>query len=198
MSDRRFNLDRETFMNSIGRDSGAPHEPITNPMAATAHQLRTSLRLVGSTSEAESSWSWFCGHCGAQPRVATPAPVARVCDSCGLGLLLETRSDAVPNVDDAFLVVDSSLSVQAMSRRAELALGVREGQAVNRHVTELLIPAAAEGSEPVNLATAITCAARGEDDPCRVFVRPTNTFGVRLGARIAACGPPRAALLVLE
>jgi hypothetical protein len=28
-------------------------------------------------------------------------------------------------------------------------------------------------------------------------VRPWNTFGVRLQARIAPCGPPRAALIVL-
>jgi hypothetical protein len=120
-----------------------------------------------------------------------------VCAECGLGLLLEARSDVVPGVDDAYLVVDSSLSVQAMSRRAELALGVREGYAVNRHVTELLIPADAE-SDAVGLAVAITRAAGGEDDASHVFVRPSNTFGVRLAARIASCGPPRAALLVLE
>jgi len=30
------------------------------------------------------------------------------------------------------------------------------------------------------------------------FVRPWNTFGVRLRARVASCGPPRAALVVLE
>jgi hypothetical protein len=29
-------------------------------------------------------------------------------------------------------------------------------------------------------------------------VRPANTFGIRLTARIATCGPPRAALVVLE
>jgi hypothetical protein len=29
-------------------------------------------------------------------------------------------------------------------------------------------------------------------------VRPWNTFGVRMRARIATCGPPRAALIVLD
>jgi hypothetical protein len=166
--------------------------------AAAQNRPRPFLRLVGSTSEAAPEWSWFCGHCGAKPVGATPAPVARVCEECGLGLLLEARSDAVPDLDDAFLVVDSSLSVQAMSRRAELGLGVREGNAVNRHVTELLIPAQAEGIEPVSLAVAITLAARGDEDGMVAFVRPTHTFGVRLEARIATCGPPRAALLVLR
>jgi hypothetical protein len=170
-----------------------------NPMAAAAHNTsRPFLRLVGSISEAETEWSWFCGHCGAKPKGATPAPVARVCGECGLGLLLEARSDAVPDLDDAFLVVDACLSVQAMSRRAELALGVREGNAINRHITELLIPAEAEGNDPVGIAVAITRAARGDDDALVSFVRPTHTFGVRLEARIATCGPPRAALLVLR
>jgi len=115
-----------------------------------------------------------------------------------VGALLDARSDLVPSVDDAFLVVDSSLSVQAISRSAELALGVREQRAVNRHLTELLIPAGVEDQREHGLAVAITRAAGGEQDPARVVVRPTSTFGVRLQARIAACGPPPTALLVLE
>lgn len=31
-----------------------------------------------------------------------------------------------------------------------------------------------------------------------VTLRPTNTFGIRMKARIAACGPARAALVVLD
>jgi hypothetical protein len=167
-------------------------------MAAAAKNPRPFLRLVGSSDDAAPEWTWFCGHCGAHPNGAAPAPVARVCGECGLGLLLEARSDAAPDLDDAFVVVDSSLAVQAMSGRAELALGIREGNAVNRHITELLIPAEAEDNEPVGLAVAITRAARGDEDGLRAFVRPTHTFGVRLEARIATCGPPRAALLVLR
>ncbi|HEV2974613.1 MAG TPA: hypothetical protein VGX69_06400, partial [Solirubrobacteraceae bacterium] len=48
------------------------------------------------------------------------------------------------------------------------------------------------------LARAITSAVEDGGTPATVFVRPWNTFGVRIRARIAACGPPRAALLVLE
>jgi hypothetical protein len=143
-------------------------------------------------------WSRFCGHCGAASAIEASAPEARVCGACGVGALLEARSDVVPGVDDAFLVVDSSLSVQAISRRAEVALGVRDQPAVNRHVTELLIPAGVEDQRTHGLAVAITRAAGGEQDPARVFVRPASTFGVRLQARIAACRPPPAALLVLE
>jgi hypothetical protein len=69
---------------------------------------------------------------------------------------------------------------------------------VNAHITHLLVPADAEGKEGANLAAAITWAARGDSAVTRTVVRPANTFGVRLNARIAGCGPPRAALLVFE
>jgi PAS domain-containing protein len=120
-----------------------------------------------------------------------------VCPSCGLGLLLEARADAVPGDRDAFLVIDSALLVQAMSRRAQTLLAVSEEEAVNRPLSELLVTADAEG--PGNrLAAAIADAAQGSGEPVNTFVRPWNTFGVRMRARIAPCGPPRAALLVLQ
>jgi hypothetical protein len=40
-------------------------------------------------------------------------------------------------------------------------------------------------------------AAVESDEPVDTFVRPWNTFGVRMRATIAPCGPPRAALVVL-
>jgi PAS domain-containing protein len=120
-----------------------------------------------------------------------------VCGSCGLGLLLETRQDTVPSERDAFLVIDGSLLVQALARRAQTLLGVSEEDAVNRPVIELLTPADAEASGPSRFAAALArAAAAGELGTA--FVRPWNTFGVRLRARIAPCGPPRAALVALE
>jgi PAS domain-containing protein len=120
-----------------------------------------------------------------------------VCQSCGLGLLLETRADVLPTERDAFLVIDNSLLVQAMSRRAQALLAVTEEEAVNRPISELLVSPDAE-SEGNRLAMAITGAASGAGEPVHTFVRPWNTFGVRMRARIAPCGPPRAALVVLE
>jgi PAS domain-containing protein len=121
-----------------------------------------------------------------------------VCADCGLGLLLEARTDAIPRLNEAFLVVDHSLTVAGLSREAETLLGVAETDAVHRPLTELLVPADAEALGPENLAVAVTWAARGEDEETRtVHVRPTNVFGVRFTARIAPCGPPRAALVVL-
>lgn len=143
---------------------------------------------------------WFCGHCAAPPLAAAPPPpYERVCHSCGLGLLLEAREDAVPTNRDAFLVVDSSLLVQAMSRQAQAFLGVTEEDAIDKAVAELLVPADAEAQGRASFAAAIVEAANGQDpETARRYVRPWNTFGVRMRTKIATCGPPRAALVVLE
>jgi PAS domain-containing protein len=121
-----------------------------------------------------------------------------VCSSCGLGLLLETRHDTAPSPRDAFLVIDTALLVQAMSRRAQTLLGLTEAEAVNRPVADLLVTADAEPQSATGFAASIVSAAGGAEDAVTAFVRPWNTFGVRMRARIAPCGPPRAALVVLE
>ncbi|HLH65568.1 MAG TPA: PAS domain-containing protein [Solirubrobacteraceae bacterium] len=104
----------------------------------------------------------------------------------------------MPAAHDAFLVVDSALCVQAMSSRAQELLGIGEELAINRPVSELLMAADAEGSAGSFAAKIVQAAAGEEGGMARSFVRPWNTFGVRLRARIATCGPPRAALVVLE
>ena len=162
-----------------------------------------ALKLVSGgmdAPEAPQTWQWFCGHCAApSPGGAAPPPSARVCASCGLGLLLEAREDVVPDSRDAFLVVDSQLLVQAMSRQAQTLLGLAEEDAVDTPVAELLTPADAEAQSRGGFAAAIADAAAGNDpELSRAFVRPWNTFGVRMRARIATCGPPRAALIVLD
>jgi hypothetical protein len=112
--------------------------------------------------------------------------------------MLETRADCVPGHRDAFLVIDSSLLVQAMSTRAETLLGVTEDGAVNRAVMQLLVPADAEAGGPARFSAALVEAAAGAEEPVSAVVRPWNTFGVRLRVRITSCGPPRAALVVLD
>ncbi|MGH2871979.1 MAG: PAS domain-containing protein [Solirubrobacteraceae bacterium] len=161
---------------------------------------RAALRVIEGGGDAPLAWRWFCGHCAAPaPSGTTPAPTARVCRSCGFGLLLEVREDAAPAPHDAFVVVDSSLLVQAVSRAGEELLGIGEAMAIDRPVAELLVPADAESQGATGFAAKIAIAADGHDPgTARSFVRPWNTFGVRLRARIATCGPPRAALVVLE
>ncbi|ADB48736.1 PAS domain-containing protein [Conexibacter woesei] len=158
---------------------------------------RAFLRLVPSTTEELRPSQWFCGHCGAVTD-ETPAPAARICGDCGLGMLLEARADVVPQAGEAFLIVDASLSIQALSAEAEHLLAITEHDVIQHPVTELLTPADAEARGAEAFATTIMHAARGDDAPQRLFVRPANVFGVRMPLRVGLCGPPRAALLVLE
>jgi hypothetical protein len=111
--------------------------------------------------------------------------------------MLETRSDLAPGDRDAFLVVDAALLVQGVSAKAEQLLSIEEERAINRPIGELLVAPDAEG-RPGGLGGAIAEAVSNGGAPVSKTVRPWNTFGVRMRARIGACGPPRAALVVLE
>jgi hypothetical protein len=158
-----------------------------------------ALQLVYSAPEIEVGTGWFCGHCAAGvPGGLAPAPQARVCPRCGLGLMLETRADALPLPEQAFLIVDGALRVQALSDRAERLLEMSECEAVDRPIAELLTTADGERGSGAELAGAIVSAATRSDEFAHVRVRPAGIYGVRMRARISACGPPRAALVVLE
>jgi hypothetical protein len=161
---------------------------------------RAVLGLVPAAAPERSAPSVrFCSHCGHRPETAEPdVPRSRVCRECGFGLLLECAADVAPVAGQPFVVLDRSMLVCAVSAGAETLLATRETDAVNRHITELLVPADAEAGARDNLAVAVTWAARGESTTHKVVVRPANTFGVRLTVKIAGCGPPQAALLVFE
>jgi hypothetical protein len=123
----------------------------------------------------------------------------RVCDRCGHGLLLEACSDAAPQADEPFLVVDSRLRVQAVSRTAEKFLAVREEAVTDLPVADLLVSADADARPDQCLASLLARSATDDDVHLdTAFVRPRDTFGLRLRARIGVCGPPRAALIVFE
>ncbi|HEY8765119.1 MAG TPA: hypothetical protein VIM18_13070 [Solirubrobacteraceae bacterium] len=163
---------------------------------ARSNTRRGLLAVVPDTVPDDSPRVSFCSHCGIRPAFADIS--SRVCDSCGMGLILQSHADVAPAAGDPFLVLDGSLSVCAVSAAAENLLATCETDAVNRHVTELLVAADAEAQGAANLAVAVTWAARGDGGARRVVVRPTNTFGVRLKTRIASCGPPTAALVVFD
>jgi hypothetical protein len=162
------------------------------PAGARRLSLAVSPRVAPDAGPSIS----FCSHCGARPCESTTS--TRVCDDCSLGLVLQASRDVAPAVGDPFLVLDASLSVCAVSGAAERLLATNETDAVNRHITELLVPADTETQGAANLAAAVTWAARGDETMRRAVVRPANTFGVRLTARIGSCGPPQAALIVFE
>ena len=160
-----------------------------------ATNRRTALSLVSAPAAEPEPTTAFCSHCGAHPRGEIES---RVCESCGLGLILYANQSVAPKKGSAFVVLDASLSICAVSEAAESLLATRETDSVNRHVTELLVPADAERQDGQNLAVAVTWAARGDAGARTVTLRPANTFGVRLKAKISSCGPPRAALIAFD
>ena len=156
---------------------------------------RSALRIITRGKEAPST-KLFCGHCGKTPHPGAQPEDSRVCQACGLGLVLEAETNIAPGIRDPFLVVDHSLAVCALSRESEKLLGIVETDAVHRHISDFLSPGDAEqGSDA--LRSALALAARGDSVVQNLIVRPRHTFGVRYWARIGHCGPPSAALLVL-
>lgn len=139
----------------------------------------------------------FCGHCGSAPPANAEPAASRVCGHCGLGLILQAPSDLAPQAHEPFLVIDSTLSVCAVSARAEELLGTDETLAINRHIAEFVVPADANAPSAENLLVLLVDAASGVGEPRTAVVRPRSEFGVRFRARIGPCGPPHAALLVL-
>lgn len=158
-------------------------------------EAQRALRLVHGAEEARPR-KLFCGHCAAPPENGTPA-ATRVCDRCGLGLVLDAPPDTAPTPEDAFMVVDSGMSIRALSRRAERLIGVDEPDAVGRHLSEFLAPADVETPAAQSFFARILLAATGGEEVATVAVRPTDEFGIRYWARVSTCGPSTAALLLL-
>jgi hypothetical protein len=152
------------------------------------------LRLVPAVAPPKPQKT-FCGHCGVEPESDIHG---RVCESCGLGVLLTANADAAPGPADPFMIVDGSLCVCALSRTAEELLGVEETEAVNRHLSEFLVPADAEAAGADNLMDLVINAAGDISETHVAVVRPPAEFGIRFRVQVGACGPPRAALLVLS
>ena len=165
----------------------------------SAHASR-GFHVVGSPAPAEAAPRVvFCSHCAkSPPGGVAPEVGSRVCTSCGLGLLLEAPEALAPKARDAFITIDKSLAVQGLSKRAEKLLGLREIDALDKRVTDLLVPADAEAAGPHHLGALLVEAAGGVEEVSEMVVRPADEFGVRFAARIGPCGPTPGALVVLD
>ena len=126
--------------------------------------------------------------------------MTRVCGKCGFGLLIEAPGPVAPDAREAFIVVDHELRVQAVGRRAEDLLHVRESFVVGSELTDLLLPADSEQNGGGVLTDAVFAAASDGQMPvpAHIALRGVEDPGLLLRARIGRCGPARAALIVLE
>ena len=120
----------------------------------------------------------------------------RVCAKCGMGVMLATPRKALSGAGAAFVVVTREGKISAVSEAAEPLVGEERGL-LGMPVASAL--ASADGDE--KLARQVARAAGAGREVTQATLTPVLKAGedpMRLRARIASCGPPRAALLVLE
>jgi PAS domain-containing protein len=142
----------------------------------------------------------FCTKCAtttAEPEgQAMPFGFDRVCAKCGMGVMLTAPRQALPGPDAAFVVVTREGRISAVSEAAEALVGEEAGL-LGMPIGSAL--ASEEGDE--RFARQVARAAGAGREVAQAKVTPVLQAGdeqTRLTARIAGCGQPRAALVVLE
>jgi len=114
-----------------------------------------------------------------------------------MGLMLTCSRDALPGDAAAFLIANFDLTVSAVSEAGERIFGA-EQSLVGMPLLELV--GSPLGDE--HFARHVGRAAQRACDPVVMPVRLHSAHGSRwtgtMAARIATCGPPRAALVTVE
>jgi hypothetical protein len=113
-----------------------------------------------------------------------------------MGILLSCSREALPGTAAAFIICTFELTVSAVSEAAERIFGPEEtilGRSLLDVVTSPL------GAD--QLTRYASLAAQRPCDPVVMPLRPVAPEATATGilaARIATCGPPRAALVTVE
>jgi hypothetical protein len=141
----------------------------------------------------------FCSRCGhpCEEPPQRPQVRGRVCERCGMGMMLTCSREALPGEAAAFLIVTFDLRVSAVSVAGERLFG-GEPSVIGMPVLDLIGSPLGDDQ----LARYMAQAAQRPCDPMVMPVRltalePSSRVGT-LAARIATCGPPRAALVTVE
>jgi hypothetical protein len=129
----------------------------------------------------------FCSRCGARSHERW-----RVCDRCEMGVLLTCRGGELPG--EAFLICTHELRVTAVSEAGEGLLAGAD--VVGSHLLDLATCPLGDDQ----LARHVALAAQRQREPVVVPVRLRSSSAAigTLAARIATCGPPRAAVVTLQ
>ena len=143
----------------------------------------------------------FCSHCG-QPSEEPPGRVntitgKRVCQECGMGLMLTCGRDALPGAGAAFLVIRFDLSLSAVSRAGERIFGLEQDLS-GRSLLDLLTSPLGDDTLARHVGQAAQRARDAVVMPVRLRHAKDGAAAGTMAARIATCGPPRAALVTVE
>jgi hypothetical protein len=112
-----------------------------------------------------------------------------------MGMILTCPRDALPGESAAFLILDYELRVTAVSEAGELFFG-KEKAIMGSSLLDLVTSPLGDDQ----LVRKASVAAQRPCDPVVMplrLVAPADSVGT-MAARIATCGPPRAALLTVE
>ena len=147
------------------------------------------------TSRADLSHA-FCSYCGYPPMGPWRVRAHRVCMRCQMGVVLKAPAGAEPHYDDAFVIVNRQLAVQAVSRHAEMALSVEEPAGLDAPLEEFLICTNGDHDQG-ELAALVELAFAGAEPSITLELRTVANPEIRLQGRVTTCGPPPGALLIL-
>jgi hypothetical protein len=142
----------------------------------------------------------FCSRCGHPSEEPAGRPnritAERVCRRCGMGLMLSTSREALPGTAAAFVIVTYELRVSAVSQAGERYFGP-EQSVVDAHILDLLTSPLGDDLFARTLSQAAQRATQASVLPARLTSERSGKVGT-LAARVATCGPPRAALVTVE
>jgi len=113
-----------------------------------------------------------------------------------MGMILTCPRDALPGESAAFLILDYELRVTAVSEAGEHFFG-KEKALIGTKLLDLVMSPLGDDQ----LVRKASVAAQRPCDPVVMPLRllaPANDSVGTMAARIATCGPPRAALLTVE
>jgi hypothetical protein len=136
----------------------------------------------------------FCSYCGYPPMGRWQSLAHRVCMRCEIGTVLRAPPGLQPRFYEPFVIVDSRLCIQAISHHAEVMLMVDE-PAAGVPLAEFLL--CRPSRDQIDLAGLVQRAVGGSILATGVELRTVGDPAIEVVARVACCGPPAAALLVL-
>lgn len=137
----------------------------------------------------------FCSYCGYPPIGRWRSLAHRVCTRCEMGTVLLALPGLQPRFYEPFVIVDPCLRLQAVSRHAEVMLMVDEPVAVDLPLAEFLV--CRTDQDQIDLAGLVQRAVDGARLAARVQLRTVDDPTIAVLARVAGCGPPPAAVLIL-
>ncbi len=167
-----------------------------NPRMASPIKIDHSCTAVAGRANAIR----FCSRCGEPAEEPAKAghgfARTRVCETCGMGVLLSCAREALPGAGAAFVIATVEARVSAVSEAAEPIFGL-EQSLLGARVAGLL--GSWWGQDRLRRTVSQAATRAREPEVVPVWGLTENSVGLgSMTARISTCGRPRAALVTVE